>query len=224
MNCTYSLLSTGLSRSLKHRCFSEEAVESETIDQFLRLKESWSALEGDKPPPEVKPIGVAGAYSPLQMNPKHRPTPSPGPSPMKTNDNSRGRQIDAGEELGGYGLEGVTVSEQDLMDLMAELMGEEDAKDLLGVKKDKGKTPETEERETKLQIPAQDKEKVIESKDNKPAETPTETKGIPLVPEVIGTEDKADGNVKESDEPKTSGTETSESEKKPSTTEVETTP
>lgn len=111
-------------------------MECETLDDFLRVKEKWEPFAGDAPAIEVKPIGVPGAYSPLQMNPKHRPTPSPGPSPMKpVSDGSRGRQIDAGEELSGFGLEGVTVSEQDLMDLMSELIGEEDAGDLLGVDK-----------------------------------------------------------------------------------------
>lgn len=115
---------------------SEEAVECDTIDEFLRLKENWEPFADDAPALEVRPIGVPGAYSPLQMNPRHRPTPSPGPSPMKAvPDGSRGRQIDAGEEFSGHGLEGVTVSEQDLMDLMSELIGEEDAGDLLGVEK-----------------------------------------------------------------------------------------
>jgi len=115
----------------------EEAVECETLDTFLRLNETWESLEDDKPPLEVKPIGVAGAFLPLQMNPKHRPTLSPGPSPAKpaVADGSRGKEIDAGEELSEYGLEGVKVSEQDLMDLVSELIGEEDAGDLLGVGK-----------------------------------------------------------------------------------------
>jgi len=120
----------------------EEAVECETLDTFLRLNETWKSFEGDKPPPEAKPIGVAGAFLPLQMNPKHRPTPSPGPSsPAKpaVTDGSRGREIDAGEELSGFGLEGVKVSEQDLMDLVSELIGEEDAGDLLGMGNNKHK-------------------------------------------------------------------------------------
>jgi len=36
-----------------------------------------------------------------------------------------------GEQLGEYGLDGVTVSEQDLMDLVSELIGEEGAGDLV---------------------------------------------------------------------------------------------
>jgi hypothetical protein len=118
---------------------SEEAVECETLDAFLRLNEDWKPFEDDKPAPEAKPIGVAGAYSPLQMNPKHKPTESPGPSPTKRagSDGSRGRDIDAGTELSDYGLEGVTVNEQDLMDLVSELIGADDAGDLLGKKPEK---------------------------------------------------------------------------------------
>lgn len=65
------------------------------------------------------------------MNPSHKPTISPHPTPKKPKDESRGRDIDVGEELSGYGLEGVSVSEQDLMDLVSELIGEEGAGDLV---------------------------------------------------------------------------------------------
>ena len=65
------------------------------------------------------------------MNPSHKPTVSPHPTPTKPKDGSRGREIDVGEELSGYGLEGVSVSEQDLMDLVSELIGEEGAGDLV---------------------------------------------------------------------------------------------
>jgi len=65
------------------------------------------------------------------MNPSHKPTVSPHPTPMKLKDESHGKEINVGEELGGYGLEGVTVSEQDLMDLVSELIGEEGAGDLV---------------------------------------------------------------------------------------------
>lgn len=116
----------------------EEAVESGTLDTFLRLNEDWKEFEDERPPPEVKPIGVPGAYSPLQMNPKHRPTPSTGPSPSKPA-RSGGKEIDVGEELAEYGLEGVKVTEQDLMDLVSDLIGEEDAGDLLGLDKNKVK-------------------------------------------------------------------------------------
>ena len=76
------------------------------------------------------------------MNPSHKPAVSPHPTPTKLKDESRGKEIDVGGELSGYGLEGVTVSEQDLMDLVSELIGEEGAGDLV-----KGfKVPENEKK------------------------------------------------------------------------------
>lgn len=65
------------------------------------------------------------------MNPSHKPTISPNPTPTKPKDKSRTREVNVGEELGEYGLEGVTVDEQDLMDLVSELIGEEGAGDLM---------------------------------------------------------------------------------------------
>lgn len=55
--------------------YSEEAVEFNELDAFLRLSESWkdnedSLLSGPKLPP-AKPIGVPGAMLPLQMTPDH---------------------------------------------------------------------------------------------------------------------------------------------------------
>jgi hypothetical protein len=80
------------------------------------------------------------------MNPSHKPTISPHPTPTKPKDESRGPEIDVGEELSGYGLEGVSVSEQDLMDLVSELIGEEGAGDLV-----KGfKIPESKKKEKEV--------------------------------------------------------------------------
>ena len=77
------------------------------------------------------------------MNPSHKPTISPHPTPKKLKEVTRGDEIDVGEELSGYGLDGVKVSEQDLMDLVSELIGEEGAGDLV-----KGfKVPEREKKD-----------------------------------------------------------------------------
>jgi hypothetical protein len=49
---------------------------------------------------------------------------SPSPSPLKTKSipvNKRTDEIDLGDELSGYGLQGVKVTEDELRDLMAEL-------------------------------------------------------------------------------------------------------
>jgi len=110
----------------------EEAVECDDLDTFLRRNEEWDEdLDGPSKKLEVRPVGVPGAYSPLQMNPSHKAAISPHPTPTKSKDESRGKEIDVGEELSEYGLEGVSVSEQDLMDLVSELIGEEGAGDLV---------------------------------------------------------------------------------------------
>ena len=85
------------------------------------------------------------------MNPSHKPTISPHPTPTKPKDVSRGDEIDVGEELSGYGLDGVKVSEQDLMDLVSELIGEEGAGDLVkGFKvPEREKKKESKEKESK---------------------------------------------------------------------------
>ena len=107
-------------------------MECEDLDTFLRRNEEWDEeLFGPSKKLEAKPVGVPGAYSPLEMNPSHKPVASPRPAPTKLKDESRGREIDVGNELSGYGLEGVKVSEQDLMDLVSELIGEEGADDLV---------------------------------------------------------------------------------------------
>jgi len=85
------------------------------------------------------------------MNPSHKPTISPHPTPKKLKEVNRGGEIDVGEELSGYGLDGVKVSEQDLMDLVSELIGEEGAGDLVkGFKvPEREKKKETKEKEVK---------------------------------------------------------------------------
>lgn len=124
----------------------EEAVECDDLDRFLRRNEEWDEeVFGHSKKLEVKPVGVPGAYSPLEMNPSHKPANSPQPTPTKPKDVSRGKEINVGDELGEYGLDGVTVDEQDLMDLVSELIGEEGAGELM-----KGfKAPAKEKKEVK---------------------------------------------------------------------------
>ena len=119
-------------------------MECNELDTFLRRNEEWDEeLFGPSKKLEVKPVGVPGAYSPLQMNPSHKPMISPHPTPTKPKGGSQGKEIDVGEELSGYGLEGVSVSEQDLMDLVSELIGEEGAGDLVkGLKVSKSEKKE----------------------------------------------------------------------------------
>lgn len=95
----------------------------------MRLKEKWDpSIDEDRPPPEVKPVGIPGAASPLQMTPDHlKPklypkTQSPSPLRGKTIPvNKRIGELDMGDELSGFGLQGVKVTEDELRDLIADL-------------------------------------------------------------------------------------------------------
>jgi len=110
----------------------EEAVECDHLDTFLRRNETWDEeLSGPSKKLEVKPVGVPGVHSPSEMNPSHKSTVSPRPTPTGPEGGSHGGEINVGDELNGYGLEGVTVSEQELMDLVSELIGEEGAGELV---------------------------------------------------------------------------------------------
>ncbi|KAI0830726.1 hypothetical protein BC628DRAFT_895679 [Trametes gibbosa] len=105
----------------------EEAVEFGELDAYLRLNEEWAPLEGEKPLLRAVPVGIPGAYSPAQMNPSHV---SPAPSPIRTK--PREGELDAGEQLGDSGLNGVNVTEDDLLALVEELgLGEADANELV---------------------------------------------------------------------------------------------
>ncbi|THV05987.1 hypothetical protein K435DRAFT_646054 [Dendrothele bispora CBS 962.96] len=105
----------------------EEAVEFDELDKFLRLTESWNADVDDVSSLPVKPIGVPGAAMPLQMTPDHLKSKILARSPSNPSKekpvpvNKRTDEFDVGDELSGYGLQGVKVTEQDLIDLVAEL-------------------------------------------------------------------------------------------------------
>lgn len=76
------------------------------------------------------PIGVPGAYSPSQMNPHHY-VPSPGASPLRSKE-QREKELDAGQALGDAGLNGVNVTEDELLKLVEELgLGGDEAGDLV---------------------------------------------------------------------------------------------
>jgi SH3 domain-binding glutamic acid-rich protein len=105
---------------------SEEAVESGTLDEFLRLKEEWRDDE-ERPQLPQKAIGVPGAVAPLQMTPDHlkkkilaRPPESPLKEKSKPVNKEQGT-FDISTELQGYGLQGVHVTEDELAKLVAEL-------------------------------------------------------------------------------------------------------
>jgi hypothetical protein len=93
------------------------------------LKDDWDPeIEGDsKPPPPVQAVGVPGVVMPYAMtNQKASFSTSPQPSPSKKG------EIDIGKELGGFGLEGVKVTEDEMAELVRSLgLGGDDADDLL---------------------------------------------------------------------------------------------
>jgi len=105
----------------------------------LRLKDKWDpTIDEDRPAPIAKPVGVPGASSPLQMTPdrlKSKIMAQPPASPLKGKAlpvNKRVGEFDVGDELSGYGLQGVKVTEDELRDLVAELgLDGDDAGDLV---------------------------------------------------------------------------------------------
>ena len=133
---------------------SEEAVEYGELETFLRLNETWDeSIEETRPTLPTKPIGVPGASSPSQMaKPAHRAlfnaSPGGASSPLQrgaasasassspaSKDALRKRneaELDAGDGLSGYGLQGVKVTPDDLLALVEELgLGGEEAGDLV---------------------------------------------------------------------------------------------
>ncbi|KAK7059110.1 hypothetical protein VNI00_001735 [Paramarasmius palmivorus] len=114
----------------------EQSVEFDELDQFLRLKEAWDPEIDHIVEPPVQPIGVPGAALPLQMTPDHirqlavkrNPSPSPNQIPV----NKRTGDFDISEEISGYGLQGVRVTEDELIALVKELgLDGDDAGDLV---------------------------------------------------------------------------------------------
>jgi SH3 domain-binding glutamic acid-rich protein len=156
-------------------------VEYGELETFLRLKDTWDeTIEETRPTLPTKPIGVPGASSPSQMaKPAHRAlfnaspgggpssplrgatssssASSPAPAETQTKKSLRKRrdeEFDVSEELTGYGLQGVKVTDDDLLALVEELgLGGEEAGDLVkGLsdptdKADKVKDEATEVRE-----------------------------------------------------------------------------
>ncbi|KZS95989.1 hypothetical protein SISNIDRAFT_483397 [Sistotremastrum niveocremeum HHB9708] len=112
----------------------EEAVEYGELDTFLRLNEDYDPeIEEDHPLLPAGPVGVPGAASPLQMNKDHKPSYSATPSPLRKKTGKEHEEFDVGEELTGFGLQGVKVTNAELLKLAEELgLSGDDAKDLVG--------------------------------------------------------------------------------------------
>ncbi|EJD04089.1 uncharacterized protein FOMMEDRAFT_146155 [Fomitiporia mediterranea MF3/22] len=97
----------------------EEAVEYDELERFLRLDESWDADELDTPSLDAKPIGVPGASSPAQMT-SQKPSFASSHSPLKDKTKAAS-ELDAGSLLGDNSLHGVSVTDDELADLVKEL-------------------------------------------------------------------------------------------------------
>ncbi|KAG8714630.1 hypothetical protein FRC08_011670 [Ceratobasidium sp. 394] len=105
----------------------DEAVEFGELDRFFRLKEAWG--EEDEilmaTPASQKPIGVPGVATPLQVTGQK---PSFSPSPSKPSKKPSGKSVDLGSELSGLGLDGIKVSEEEMLELVESLgLGGDDA-------------------------------------------------------------------------------------------------
>ncbi|KAL4070816.1 hypothetical protein J3A83DRAFT_3277744 [Scleroderma citrinum] len=112
----------------------EEAVEYGELDTFLRLKETWNAgVDEDRPPPEVKPVGVPGAVPISQMTPEHhRPRIFPRDPNTPVKPVNKHNDFDIGSELQGFGLQGIRATDDELRKLVEELgLGGDDAADMV---------------------------------------------------------------------------------------------
>lgn len=109
-------------------------MEYAELDTFLRLNEEYDPeIEEDNPLLPAVPVGVPGAASPLQMNKDHKPSYSATPSPLRKKTGKEHQEFDVGEELTGFGLQGVKVTNDELRKLAEELgLSGDDAKDLVG--------------------------------------------------------------------------------------------
>ena len=106
----------------------------------MRRNDEWDPLiDEDRPMPAVKPVGVPGAVTPLEMTPEPLRRKilagSPAASAMKGKKtipvNKLTDEIDVGNNLGDHGLEGVRVTRDELRALIEELgLGGDDAGDL----------------------------------------------------------------------------------------------
>lgn len=109
----------------------EEAVEFNELDIYLRRNEDYKPFEDEKTLLKAEPIGVPGAYSPLQMYPKHAPSRSPSPSPLALREKEK-KEVQAGDTLAEFGLQDVSVSMDDLKALVEELgLGGDEANELV---------------------------------------------------------------------------------------------
>jgi len=181
--CSFSLLKQIMNSIHIHD--SEEAVEYDDLNTFFRLSETWNVKEdslmAEPKLPEAKPIGVPGAMMPLQMTPdrlKEKITAQPPKSPLSGAGgkksipvNKRAGERDLGDELRGYGLQGVKVTDDELLDLVKDLGLDDDAAG--GLVRDLSGTESKVSKEKKLQEPSVQ----AEEEETKECKRPEEKKG-----------------------------------------------
>lgn len=117
------------------------------------------------------------------MFPKHAPSRTPSPDPRALHEKQK-KEIDASDSLGAFGLEGVSVSMDDLRALVEELgLAGQDAKDLVN---DLAGDAPTETREEKKEEPKEATQKLEIKKEPK---EPLETKEVQPTTPIVKTEE-----------------------------------
>ncbi|QRW19168.1 SH3 domain-containing protein [Rhizoctonia solani] len=99
----------------------EEAVEFGELDRFFRLNESWGEEDEAFAPTSVpqKPIAVPGVATPSQIT-GQSPSFAPSASKPLKKSTPRTKSIDVGSQL-GFGLEGVKLTEEEMLELVESL-------------------------------------------------------------------------------------------------------
>ena len=108
--------------------YCAEYVATLTNSPPEAFKYLWVEDE-DHPQLASQPIGVPGATPPPKLNVK--PSPNPSPSPLKDKGKKGGKQLDLGIELDDAGLEGVTVTDEELgLDGLINITGQHESTDV----------------------------------------------------------------------------------------------
>ncbi|KAF8328230.1 uncharacterized protein EI90DRAFT_3017858 [Cantharellus anzutake] len=108
----------------------EEAVEYNELNLFLRLDEDWDEAIDGKTLEAQPAIGVPGVVTPEKIT-GQKPSFAPaGSVPIPA---VREGEVDLGEVLEGYGLQGVKITPDEITDLVQMLgLNDEESKDLIG--------------------------------------------------------------------------------------------
>lgn len=171
------------------------------MDTYLRLKESWNEEDDYSPSLEVKPVGVPGASSPSQMT-NHRPSFAAVPAPLKDRSKA-GDELDAGDLLEDNSLVGVSVTDDELADLVKELGLEGDeAGDLVkGLSSTREPEPEPApepQPESETKPPPAEKKTDTETPVTEDASDALENE--PVDPRIVTIEVQSDRNLAKSEE------------------------